>query len=44
MWNLIRNDTTELIYKTEFESQMQKTNLWFPEGKLWGTDKLGDWG
>ena len=27
MWNL-KNGTNELIYRTETESQMQKTNLW----------------
>ena len=26
MWNLIRNDTTELIYKTEIDSQTQTKN------------------
>ena len=34
--------TNELIYKTETELQMQKTNLWLPGGKG-GRDKLGDW-
>ena len=39
-WNL-KNGTTELIYKTEIESQMWKINLWLPG---WGGgDKLGDW-
>ena len=32
MWNL-KSDANELIYKTEIESQMQKTNLWLPGGK-----------
>ena len=32
MWNL-KKGTNELIYETEIESQMQKTNLWLPEGK-----------
>ena len=32
----------ELIYKTEVESQMYKTNLRLPENKR-GRDKLGDW-
>ena len=32
MWNL-KYDTNELIYKTETESQTQKTNLWLPKGK-----------
>ena len=28
-----KNDTNELIYKTESDSQTQKTNLWLPKGK-----------
>ena len=32
MWNL-KYDTNELIYKTETDSQTQKTNLWLPKGK-----------
>ena len=41
MWN----GTNELIYKTEIESQMWKTNLQFPRGFEGGDrDKLGDWG
>ena len=31
----IKKNTNEPIYKTEMESQMQKTNLWLPGGK-WG--------
>ena len=27
MWNLKKNDTKELIYKTEIDSQTQKTRL-----------------
>ena len=41
MWNLIKG-TNELIYKTEIELQMRKTNLWLPEGKRRRV-KLGDW-
>ena len=42
MWNL-KNDTNELIYKTETDSQTQKTNLWLPKGE--GVrDKLEVWG
>ena len=37
-----KRDTNGLIYKTEVESQMQKTNLWLP-GDNRGRDKLGDW-
>ena len=33
MWNLIKNDTNELIYKTETDSQISKSNLWLPNGK-----------
>ena len=42
MWNL-KYDTNERIYKTETDSQTQKTNLWLPKGKGggWGRDKLG---
>ena len=32
MWNL-KNDTTEIIYKTEVDSQTEKANLWLPKGK-----------
>ena len=41
-----KNDTNELIYKTEIESQMQKTILWLPGGaggQEGERDKLGDW-
>ena len=31
-----------LIYKTDTDSQPQKTNLWLPEGKG-GSDKLEAW-
>ena len=43
MWNLIKNDTKELFYKTETNSQVSKPILWLPttsetvEGrKEWG--------
>ena len=29
----LKYDTNELIYKTEVESQMQKTNSWLPGDK-----------
>ena len=35
MWKL-KNNTNESIYKTETDSQTQKTNLWLPKGKVWG--------
>ena len=41
MWNL-KYDTNELVYQTETDSQIQKTNLWLPKGKG-GRDKLGVW-
>ena len=44
MWNLIlKNGTNELIYKTETNLQMLKTNLWLPKGKCGGWDKSGVW-
>ena len=33
----------ELIYKTETDSQTWKTNLWLPNRKGGGRDKLGGW-
>ena len=43
MWNL-KNDTSELIYKTEVDSESLKTNLWLPKGNVGGwRDKLGVW-
>ena len=38
----IKKDKNGLIYKTEVESQMQKTNLRLP-GDGGGRDNLGDW-
>ena len=39
---IFKNDTSELIYKVELESQTQKTNLWLP--KAGGErGKLGVW-
>ena len=40
MWNL-KNDTNDLIYKTEMNLQTQKTILLFVKGKRGGRDKLG---
>ena len=34
--NFFKNDTNELIYKTETDLQISKTNLWLPKGKLRG--------
>ena len=37
-----KNNTSELIYEAEIDSQMQKTNLRLPKGKgKGGRDKLG---
>ena len=33
---ILKNGTNELIYKTELESPMQKTNLWLPGDKAGG--------
>ena len=41
MWNLKKNDTNELIYKTETDSKTSETNLWPPKGTDWGKDGLG---
>ena len=30
-WNLKKNDTYELIHKTEIDPHTEKTNLWLPE-------------
>ena len=32
IWNL-KNNTSEIIYKTETDTQAQKTNLYLPKGK-----------
>ena len=38
-----KNGTNEIVYKTEIESQMYKTNLdGYQEGSG-GRDELGDW-
>ena len=33
MWNLKKRDTDELLYKTEIDSQAQKTDVWLPKRK-----------
>ena len=43
MWNQKKSDTNELIYKTETNSQTQKTNLWLAKRKAGRRDKLGIW-
>ena len=42
MWNL-KNDTNELIYKTENRLTGIEKNLWLLKGKGRGRDKLGVW-
>ena len=32
----LKNNTNELIYKTETDSQILKTNFWLPKGKHGG--------
>ena len=39
-WGAGKNNINELIYKTEIDSQTQNTNLWLPNGKGAGRDKL----
>ena len=36
MWNLIKNNTKELIYKAETDSKISKPKSWLPKGKLAG--------
>ena len=42
MWDP-KNDSNELTYKTETDSQTQKINLQLPKGKGGRRDKLGGW-
>ena len=39
-----KKDTNELIYKTEADSQLQRTNLWLPVGKGCGEGQIGSLG
>ena len=36
VWNLIKNDTKELIHKTATNLKILKLNLGLPKGKQWG--------
>ena len=42
-----KNGTDGPVCKAEIETQMQRTNLWTPRGKVvggwWWWDELGDW-
>ena len=44
MQNLKRNDTNELINKTETDSRTSRMNLWLPRGKGDGKGQLGKLG
>ena len=43
MWNL-KYGTNELIYKTETDSQTQRTDLWLPRGRGVGEGWIGSLG
>ena len=44
MWNLIRSDAAELVYRTEIDLQISKAMSSLPEGNLWwGREDLGGW-
>ena len=43
MWNLKRNDTNELTYQTEADSQTQRRNLWLLGERMGERDNQGVW-
>ena len=43
MWNL-KYDTNEIIYETETESQIYRTNLWLPKERELGDGRTGSLG
>ena len=43
MWNLIKDDSGELVHKMESDSKISKQNLWLSKGKQWGGDKMEGW-
>ena len=43
MWNL-KYDTNEPIYKTETDSQSERTDLWLPRGRGVGEGRTGSLG
>ena len=43
MCNLKKNDTTELIYKTETDSVTENMPVVAKVGREWGKDGLGIW-
>ena len=40
---ILKNDTSELIYKIETDTQTLKANLWLPKQEGKGRNKLGVW-
>ena len=38
-----KNDTNELTYKTETDSETNRTNLWLPGRRVCGRDSWGVW-
>ena len=38
--NFFKNDTNELIYKTETDLEILKTNLGLPKGRMGGRDRI----
>ena len=43
MWNLKRNDTNELTYKTETDSETSRRSLWLLGGRMGERDNYGVW-
>ena len=43
MCNVKNNDTNELIYKRETDSQAWRTSFWLPGERLGGRDSQGIW-
>ena len=43
IYGIQKNDTDDLIWKTEIEMQLQRTNIRAPGGDRKGWDELGDW-
>ena len=43
MWD-VKYDTNKLIYETETDSQIQRSDLWLPGRRGWRKELLGVWG
>ena len=39
----VKNDINEIIYKTETDSQIQRTNVWLPGGMSVREGYMGVW-